>query len=68
MTAFLLIHQKLDGSYASSRYGYASPQAATRAAPTLNSVRTARLQIPYTSIAELHDGRVIRLVPLEHAS
>lgn len=63
MSAFRLAFERAPSEFVSSRYAYRSSDAAVRAVPTLNNVRAARREAPYTHLAVI-EGVNVRLVEL----
>jgi hypothetical protein len=61
--AYRLAYERAPSTFTSSRYGYFTREAAICAVPTLNSVRAARREAPYTHVAIVDDANV-RLVEL----
>lgn len=61
MSAYRLAYERAPAQFTSSRYAYLNRDAAVHAAPTLNQVRTARREAPYTHVAVI-DGQSVRLV------
>jgi hypothetical protein len=68
MNGFRLAYERQPAHFVTSKYGYRSTEAAHRALPIINSVRTARTFYPYTHLAEVVDGRVVKLVELPRVS
>jgi hypothetical protein len=61
--SFRLAFERTPCEFTSSRYGYFTREAAVRAAPTINSVRSARREVAYTHVA-IVEGANVRLVEL----
>jgi len=67
VSAYRLAFERAPSEFTSSRYGYFTREAAIRAAPTLNSVRSARREAAYTHVAAI-DGANVRLIELPRAA
>lgn len=64
--AFRLAWQQ-GNEFRTSDYGYVAPEAAVRAAPTLNRTRAARGRQPYSHLVEFNGGTLVAVKPLEVA-
>lgn len=65
-SAFRLAWQQ-DNEFRTSEYGYVAPEAAVRAAPTLNRTRAARGGPPYSHVVEFRGAQFVAVKPLEAA-
>lgn len=54
-----------DTGFVTSPYGYSDQDAATRAAPVLNHVRTARGYPHYTHVVQFRDSQPVAALPVE---
>lgn len=66
MFAFRLAWQQGD-EFRTSEFGYVKPEAAVKAAPTLNRTRAARGRQPYSHIVEFKGAELVTVKPLEAA-